>query len=997
MPDEPIPRGPPADSDRPLRNRLAPERLAEIDRHFAAALDRPDEEREAYLEEFCGFDPALRREVRALLDAAEADGGLLDREGGALAGAFGLEFATSESGLPERIGPYRPIRELGRGGMGVVYLAERSDGHFEQEVALKLLPLGRGGERASLRFQRERQILASLRHPAIASLLDGGETTDGRPYFVMERVEGQQVDRHCDHQRLTVAERLRIVIEIARAVHHAHRQLVVHRDLKPSNILITREGRVKLLDFGIARLITPAADAPETGDPAAGEPAEGDPHGALTRTEARVMTPAFASPEQVRGDSVSTASDIYQLGLLLYLLLTGRRAYEVESDSAATALRKICELVPARPSQRLGPEAEHAGEPAEPPAAIVAELRSTSPQRLRRKLCGDLDNIVMMALRKEPDRRYASAEALALDLERHLVGLPVDAHPDSLGYRAGKLLRRYRGAAALAVLAFSLMGHHLWLMAEQAQEIARERDVARSQAARAEASRDLLLELFSAANPRVRPGSDPTLREVLEEGTVDLEERLGDQPELLGEMLEASGELFHGLGLFDRAAERLEPALELARQEPSEPDRLAARLLSLAAVRRDQGRDDESEALIREAIAVETQLDTVRTAELARAWAALGDLMLFQHRPAEAQDALERALELRRSLGGDPEGLSDSLHSLGSLAWGRGDFPWAKSLLSEALEIREAHLPEGHPDTEMSRANLALAFRGLGRLETAESLQRTVLERRARVLGQEHPETATAEVNLANTLLRLRRLEEAEGLLRRALATRKSALPQGHPLIATAVGDLGIVCFERGDLRSAEGSFREALELLPGGHPYRSGPRRDLATVLRELGSFQDAEELLQENLALHRERYGERHRSVGLDLWHLGRLELARDRHGEAVAFFEQAWSIYSASRPPGSRVLLELDLDRAELELALDRPDEALARAEHVLRTLEDADSLHPGIRAWARALTGMALLELGRAEEAAPRLAEGLRLLEERRDRRATRVRQALARLP
>jgi Tol biopolymer transport system component/serine/threonine protein kinase len=391
-------------------------RWSEVERIIDLALELAPEERSALLDRTCAGDPELRAEVEALLAGAEAP---VFFESPALAFADALIEAEVPGRTGEFFGPYRLVRELGQGGMGLVYLAERMDGQFEQRVALKLIKRGMDSDEILHRFRAERQVLARLNHPHIARLLDGGVTADGQPWFAMEYVEGVALDRHCDEQGLGIEQRLAIFRKVCEAVQHAHESLVVHRDLKPSNILVTPAGEIKLLDFGIAKALT----APE-----------GD---TLTRTGDRLMTPEYAAPEQVRGDPVTTATDVYALGAILYLLLTGRQAHQIAGRTAAERDQVICEVQP------------------QPPSAAV---RGTVRDRLRQRLAGDLDTIVLMALRKEPARRYPSVKALLDDLERHRTGLPVHARRDSPAYRTRKFFGRRRtpiGVAALVCLALA--------------------------------------------------------------------------------------------------------------------------------------------------------------------------------------------------------------------------------------------------------------------------------------------------------------------------------------------------------------------------------------------------------------------------------------------------------------------------------------------------------------------------------------------------------------
>src|SRR5215210_2267496 len=398
-------------------DREAWERVKEI---FAAARELPAAARPDFLTEACAGDPAVRREVESLLAAQSGIGESFLAEPAAGEAFRLIEHRGTEEWIGRRIGAYRVLAELGSGGMGTVFLAARADAEFERQVAIKVIR--RGLDRAEIvsRFRQERQILAGLDHPNIARLLDGGATEEGLPYLVMERVEGVPIDRYSAEASLDLPGKLGLFLKICAAVQYAHRNLIVHRDLKPSNILVTREGEPKLLDFGIAKFLEPG-------------PAEG-----LTISGERLLTPDYASPEQVLGEPITTSSDVYSLGVLLYQVLCGRPPYRIAGRTPQELERVVCEEEPLPPSRTLS--------------------RGSDTEKLREQLRGDLDNIVLKALAKEPARRYASVEHLSEDLERYLTGRPVLARSGGWWYRSGKLLRRHRLAAAAAgAVALSLI------------------------------------------------------------------------------------------------------------------------------------------------------------------------------------------------------------------------------------------------------------------------------------------------------------------------------------------------------------------------------------------------------------------------------------------------------------------------------------------------------------------------------------------------------------
>ena len=539
------------------------ERVQEI---LAGALELEGEARGAFLDEAFAGDAALRAEVASLLDAsAHADSYFAD-----LASRVGIAEDV-DGALPppppdlegRLIGAYRMGPLLGRGGMGAVYAAERADGQFELSAALKILPLGAASPEARRRFLEERRILARMEHPNIARLYDGGVTEDGTPYFVMERVDGVPFTEYCRTHELDLDERLLLFLDVCDTVSFAHSKLVVHRDLKPNNILVTADGKVKLLDFGVARLL-------ESGE-------EGV---TATALGGRLMTPRYASPEQLRGEVVTTASDVYTLGVILHEVLTGVSPYDV-ADDTTSLVDAICTHTVAVPSARLLRWARGTIQATQEARDVVAaaEAMGSSVRSLSRGLRGDLDNILLMALRKEPARRYASVEALAEDIRRHLAGYPVKASPEGLAYSAGRFLRRHALTAAAAASFVVLLAVLLVLSVRfgvttrrQAEEIAHERD-------RAEEIAHFMGELFEVAAPGQGGADTVTARELLAAGVRRIREDHPDEPELQAEMMTVLGRIYRQLGLRDEAIALLREASDIQSSLGTVPQELRAATL----------------------------------------------------------------------------------------------------------------------------------------------------------------------------------------------------------------------------------------------------------------------------------------------------------------------------------------------------------------------------------------------------------------------------------
>jgi eukaryotic-like serine/threonine-protein kinase len=454
-------------SQSETRTDLTRERFRQVRGLFEAALQIDSAERAAWLKEAAKDDSDLLLQVEQLLMADQLAGG--DQ---ALALSISVvrdEFASSSLD-GQRVGQYPIIRKIGRGGMGTVYVARRSDDLFSKHVAVKVLAPERSSPELLRRFRQEREIVARLDHPNIARLLDGGTTEQGLPYSVMEYVEGQRIDAYCDERRLDVTRRLELFHHVCQAVQYAHQHLVIHRDLKPSNILVTADGTVKLLDFGIAKLMEVNSEM------------------TLTEVGARVMTPAYASPEQARGEPISTSSDLYSLGVVLYELLTGRLPYRTQGAQLHEITQAICEQEPIRPSEIVTCRFENttaSDKAAAPTTEHLSELREGKPARLQRRLAGELDNIVLMALRKEPQRRYSSVEQFGGDIHRHLLGLPVLAQHDTLRYRTRKFVKRHRVSVLVAGVVMLMMSAAVGITTSQARVARQERARAEQQATEA--------------------------------------------------------------------------------------------------------------------------------------------------------------------------------------------------------------------------------------------------------------------------------------------------------------------------------------------------------------------------------------------------------------------------------------------------------------------------------------------------------------------------------
>ncbi len=861
---------------------------------FAAALEREPGARRAFLVEACAGDDELLAEVRSLLVAHEESSPI-----DILAAEVMEPLRSGLHGEPQegdRIGAYRVLRRIARGGMGAVYLAERADDEFEQRVALKLVPSELGAEEIQRRFLVERQILAQLEHPNIARLLDGGRSDDGTPYLAMEYVEGARVDRYCDERRLSVTDRLHLFCSICDAVQFAHQNLVVHRDIKPSNILVTPDGAVKLLDFGIAKLLS---EGP------------GDARGEQTRT--RWMTPSHASPEQVVGGPITTATDTYALGVLLYELLSGHRPYQATTGTPAQIARQICEVEPERPSAIVERTVEletPAGDVQRITPAAVSSARDTDPRRLSRRLSGDLDTIVLKALRKEPERRYASAGVFADDIRRHLTGLPVQARPDTLGYRASKFVRRHRvGVAATALVILSLAAGVVgtaWQAGRatrQARIATEERDRARREAAKAEQATAFLVDLFQVADPSEARGREITASEILERGAERIDDDLADQPELKGTMMGVIGQVYMNLGRFDDARPLLEASLRLNAETLGEDHQsVAASLTNLARLYVQEARFDSADALLRQALAIHRRAVEPDSDRIAGAINNLAELFLNRRQLDSAEVYLRDAIAIRRNLGDDASvELATNLGNLAAVLSRRGEHDEAEALDREALETRRRTLPADHPDIALSLNNLAVVLVRGGKTEAAEAPLREALEIRRKVFGPDHPEVAKTTGNLAAVLERLGDLEGAESLYREALESKRAEFVGDHPSVAISLNNLGLLLLRKGDLDAAE--------------------------------------PLLVESLEMRRRVFGDAHFDVARAERNLGDLHMARGQTDRALALFRSSLAIGERTLPANHGWIIQGRLQVAEALAARGSYAEAEPLLLESYRTLRES----------------------------------------------------------
>ena len=785
----------------------------------------------------------------------------------------------------DRIGPYRVLRSLGAGGMGEVFLAERDDTQFDQRVAIKVVHSGALGRGVHSRLKMERQILAQLDHPNIAHLLDGGSMPDGTSYLVMEYVDAVAIDVYCDENRLDINARLKLFQTVCAAVHYAHQNLIVHRDLKPSNILVTAAGVPKLLDFGIAKLLDDRQSAQHTV--------------AVTHADIRVMTPDHASPEQVRGQPITTSSDVYVLGVLLYKLLCGASPFVIPSMRLAEIERAICEKDPIPASHAVSLDES-------PSAQSIAAARSMSASRLRRTLRGDLDNMIAMAMRKEPERRYGSAQQFASDVQRYLEGKPVIARRDTMGYRSAKFIKRHwlpvsaAAGVVFLIIAFATTTYQQSLrIAAERDRVAQQRELADRERVRAEEVSGFLVNLFKLSDPEENRGNQVTARELLDVGAQKLRAELGDQPATKAALLGTVGAVYDSLGQYRDAVGILTESLEL---QPDASKPRIETLLELGRARSGSGDLQGAEAPLNEALHAAGNTLGADSQEAGRALWELGRLRYQQDRLAEARNLLEKSLQILESTQAPATDVSFLLDDL-ALVYTR-DKQWAlaRQTYERALDIDRRILGDDHPRLGMHLLNLGWVVQNLGDLKQAEALYRDAIRRKEKAYGLRSAQTAAAQSDLGGLLQREGRLEEAETLLRSAVDSTLAKWGPDHYWVGWSRVSLGMLLHEKGDLAGAENEYRQALAIydkaLPPNHQYRAALLAQYARLLVDLGRPVDALAMSEQSLKISGESasstfMAQAHAIHAYALEHLGKSQDAARELGAALPVLVKARGI--------------------------------------------------------------------------------------------------------
>lgn len=987
---------------------MTPERWQQIKNLFDEVANQPTDKRSSYLEQACGGDEDLRLEVESLLESEEVKVTIIDRDPHDFFGQLLTDdLGETREGLV--LGHYRLLEEIGRGGMAVVYKAVRADEEFRQEVAIKLIRQGMDNEMMVSRFRQERQILANLDHPYIARLFDGGVTPEGLPYLVMELIDGEPIDAYCDRNNLSITDRLNIFRDVCDAVRYAHNNMVVHRDLKPSNILVTTEGVPKLLDFGIAKLIEPGSsvgkesvpgvegDQPKLVDRAS-PGASVEENLALTAVGDRVLTPDYASPEQVEGKPATAASDTYALGVLLYKLLAGRRPYVIENRTWAEIDRAILEQKPERPSTAITRSTASTRNSKLPSTAgEISRLRGSSPQKLRRNLRGDLDAIVLVALRKEPLHRYGSVEQLDEDVRRHLVGLPVSARDNTVAYLVDKFIRRHRmGVAAAALVFLSLVGG-IVATTWQMRVAQRERLTAQNERLAAQKVSVFLIDLFELSAPDKAQGRDILVRELLV-GSVEELGVLSEQPEVQADLMNTLGRVYLNLGMLPEAESMLTNALATRQKNlPKNHPAVADSQADVAILLADRGQYEEAENLLREVLNERREFLSEGDERLAESEIQLAQVLEQRGRLDEAEGLMRQALDRQReALGAENRWVAEAINTLALILRSKSLYEEAAALYREAADMTKTQLSREHPDYANTLNNLAEVLCDFGEYEEALSLFEKVEGLQISVLGKEHWSLATTWNNFAICKRIKGDYDGAEELFRASLDLRYQSLGPGHPYVAASLNNLGNLFFKKGELTEAESLLRQALSIyknVPGGpHFDQVGPLNNLALVLQDLDQFAEAEVLHREVLAANQEIYGRSHERIARNLNNLGEVLRRQGKFEDAAAHFRQALEIGQEIFGMESPDLAIYHLNLANALRAQDQLAEAEVEYEAAwsLRR-QHFGPRHPRVANTAVGL-GRVLMEQGNSEKAEPWLREAVDILQEKEEQPSLAMAQA-----
>ena len=854
---------------------------------FDDAAELPPSERDGFVHRCSGDDFSLAAEVLAMLrHDSNRDGPLEQNVAQLVSTIVGGDLVANQ------IGPYHIVRVLGEGGMGTVWLAERSD--LDTKVAIKVLRDAWLSPARRERFSYEQRTLAQLNHPSIARLYDAAVLEDGTPYFVMEYIEGVPLTQFCRDKKLSIEQRLKLFRQVCEAVQHAHSNAVIHRDLKPSNILVKDDGSARLLDFGIAKQI------------------EDLEHGGADQTTVgvRLMTPTYASPEQIRGDRIGIGTDVYSLGVILYQLLTGELPFDVSNLSLAEAASIIVEQDPRRPSVTVK----------------RAVPRNSNASGSSKTAWADLDVLCLTAMNKHPERRYRSVEALIRDVDHYLKGEPLDARPDSWTYRSAKFVRRNRRAVSSAVLVLVLI---LAMAMYFTVRLARARNVATAESARSERVQRFMTNLFQGGDPSIAPEENLRVVTLLDRGRQQIS-ALSAEPEIQAELYETLGELYLNLGEFAQANSLLNSALSLDKSLYG-PDstQFGRTLVALGSLRDSQGKLPEAEELVREGLDTEKRHLPRTNPMISDATSALGRVLVDRGAYSSAIDIFGEEVRWQSANRTATPELVNALLGLAAGEFYAGHYDIAESLNQRLLPISRQIFGERHPIVAGVLLNLGEIRHDLGHYSEAEQFERQALDIREQWFGKDAPQTASDLTILARTLVTEHRLDEATALLQQALAIKERVYGPVHPSVASSLNELGTIALRQKNYESAAKYFTRMVDIYQGTygqHHYLVGiALSNLASVFAGKQQWARAQTLYRQAVQIFTETQAADHINTGIARVKLGRVLLRERRYAEAECESRAGYDILSKQMAPGVTWLVAARNDLAEEYVALKQPDKA------------------------------------------------------------------------
>ncbi|MEJ2545008.1 MAG: serine/threonine-protein kinase, partial [Calditrichaceae bacterium] len=754
---------------------MTAERWNKIQSLFDSAINLEPSQRDNYLKKQCGNDTKLYDEVKSLLEAEENPHKLLGEE----KPDFNLESISRKKFvnrlIEKTLGEYTVSEVIASGGMGTVYRARRSDGAFKQDVAIKVIHHSLSTASFVERFRQERQILAKLNHPNIAQLLDGGITEDGLPFLVMEIVSGQPLNEYIKTNNLSIENRLKLFLQIGEAVKYAHSQLIVHRDLKPGNIFVTNGGQVKLLDFGIAKVFETDGNDIKVNT--------------ITYDEKAPFTPEYAAPEQINGETISIVTDVYALGVILYELLTGNRPYAFKSDLITEIQDVVSNFIPSRPS------------------TMVRQLKLKESNRNYlnhsiNRLRGDLDNICLKALKKEPDQRYENVEQLSNDINRHLAGLPVGASGDFVIYRARKFVQRHSFAVGLVSLFMAIIISIVTLYTIMLKQ---QTNQALQEAKKANEVSEFLGSLFEAASPEEARGRTITARDLLDQGANRIENELTDTPEIQAAMFGIIGDVYRRISDFEEAETLLVKALSRKKEIYGEYGKETLIATSnLGELYMQKGLFEKSDSLLNIALNMVNAVDDIDPVNIGELMQTKAELVFEQGDIASADSFYTISQQIyEKELGTEHPLIADILNARASIARHNKKYKESEKLYLKALDMRRKLYGDDHPDVAHSLNHLGRLMYQMDRYPEAEDFARKGLALREKIFGKTSPETGASMSNLAHILVKMNRYEEAADYYKQVLEIMNNVYQEDHPYKAVTASNLGITLYRMGHSEQA--------------------------------------------------------------------------------------------------------------------------------------------------------------------------------------------------